>query len=117
MLILLDLKSRGFRISVASNFDIKLREILDRFKILPFFDNIYISQEMGVEKPNPLFFHMILRNEINSMENKYFIGDNYNLDYVPSISLGFDAILLDEFGLHPEISNRITQLNELIAYY
>lgn len=114
---LLELKNRGTTISLASNFDIKLREILVELKIITFFDKIYISEEMGVEKPNPLFFRIIWDNEINSVDDKYFIGDNFNLDYIPSRASGFHAILLDEFGLHPEVPNRITNLNELLISY
>ena len=41
-----------------SNFDTRLRPLLEAMDLTPLFDTIVISAEEGFEKPNPVLFEM-----------------------------------------------------------
>ena len=41
---------------MVSNFDTRLRPILDEMQLTELFDAVVISAEVGAEKPNPLIF-------------------------------------------------------------
>jgi REG-2-like HAD superfamily hydrolase len=46
----------GLKTAVVSNFDLRLRRILDELELTPVFDAIIVSAEIGAEKPSPLVF-------------------------------------------------------------
>jgi FMN phosphatase YigB (HAD superfamily) len=114
---LVEMKTMGNNVSIASNFDVKLRKMLAELGILHLFNKVYISAEIGAEKPDEKFFNIILNENSDPKINNFFIGDNYQIDYIPARRLGFSAILLDEHNLHPEVPNRILCLRELRSFY
>lgn len=111
--LLTELKANGHLISLVSNFDKRLYNVLETMEIKKYFDSIFISQEVGLEKPDVDFFKLPLKNHAIEPTNSYFIGDNYLLDYIPSYSLGVNAILLDENEFYGLIENKILNLQEL----
>lgn len=50
------LRARGIRCGVLSNWDRRLRRVLDGLGLLRHFDPVVISSEVGVEKPHPRIF-------------------------------------------------------------
>ena len=48
--------SAGLKLAIVSNFDTRLRPILEGLRLNELFDSIIISAEVGVEKPNPIIF-------------------------------------------------------------
>src|SRR5437016_1615188 len=50
-----------FELAVVSNFDGRLRMILEQLSISRFFSHVFISSELGVDKPDPEFFRRALR--------------------------------------------------------
>lgn len=49
-----------FRLAVVSNFDGRLRMILEQFGISKFFSHVLVSSELGADKPDPLIFRRAL---------------------------------------------------------
>ncbi|MFA6143771.1 MAG: HAD-IA family hydrolase [Sulfuricurvum sp.] len=94
--LFVELKSKGYLISLVSNFDTRLYDVLNKMKISNYFDSIFISQEVGLEKPDTEFFKLPLKKHNIKAENSFFIGDSYLLDFIPSNKLGINSILLDE---------------------
>ncbi len=94
--LLEELKAEGCLISLVSNFDTRLYAVLEKMDIIENFDSIFVSQEVGLEKPNREFFKLPLQKHDIESKNSYFIGDSYLLDYLPCDSIGINAILLDE---------------------
>jgi len=110
--LLIDLKSKDNFVCLVSNFDTRLNEILKDMNIFDLFDSVYISQEVGLEKPDIDFFKLALRKYNMNPKDCFFIGDSYLLDFVPSNSLLINSILLDEssrYSFLPE-SNRIANI-------
>jgi len=106
------LKEEKYLLSLVSNFDKRLYSILEEMKIQHLFDSIFISQEEGLEKPNPSFFSLVLEKHKLKAEEAFFIGDSYHLDFLPSKRLGMSSILLDEDEHYPFLAKeeRITSL-------
>jgi len=50
------LKKSGIKLAVVSNFDTRLRPILEELHLVDLFDCVVISAEVGAEKPNPVIF-------------------------------------------------------------
>lgn len=46
----------GIKLAVVSNFDTRLRSILEELGLVDLFDCVVISAEVGAEKPNPVIF-------------------------------------------------------------
>lgn len=109
-----ELRLKNYKVSLVSNFDSRLYSILDDMKITPLFDSIFISQEVGLEKPDINFFRLPLLKHKIKAKNTFFIGDSYQLDFLPSISLGLYPILLDEKDRYATIteSNKINSITD-----
>lgn len=110
------LKSNGILISLVSNFDTKLFDVLKEMQIMGYFDSIFVSQEVGLEKPDIEFFKLPLMEHQISPNNTYFIGDSYVLDFIPSQKMQMHSILLDEYNRYPFVSNqkKIYRLEECL---
>ena len=54
------LRSRGVRACVLSNFDFRLRRVLEEHGLAPEFAHIFISSEVGWEKPSPRIYRAAL---------------------------------------------------------
>ena len=54
-----DLRNRGYRLAVLSNNDSRLRSVLEDLAIDSLFEKIFISSEMGVEKPDLRIFRKV----------------------------------------------------------
>jgi FMN phosphatase YigB (HAD superfamily) len=108
-----ELHSKKCFISLVSNFDTRLYNILENMGISNHFDSIFISQEVGLEKPNIDFFDLPIKQHNIPKQDCYFIGDSYMLDYLPSNTLGINSILLDENNKY-ENFGVLTKINQLL---
>ncbi len=86
--VLESLRSRGYRIVLASNFDANLVELLARDGITGFFDAFFVSGEMGVEKPDPAFYGHV-RRAVGCPGEIAMVGDDLRLDVFPARQAGF----------------------------
>lgn len=68
---------------------------LEKFNLRKYFDVIIISCEIGLAKPNPEFFKLVLNRFNVEPFEVCIIGDDYELDIIPSKKIGFKTILLD----------------------
>lgn len=112
--LFISLKEKGFIISLLSNFDERLNQILKALEIYDLLDSRFISQEIGLEKPDIEFFKLPLNKHNIEAIDTFFIGDSYFLDFLPSQSLGVFPILLDENDRFPLIQkiNKISNIAE-----
>lgn len=107
-----ELKANEYLLSLVSNFDTRLYDILESMEILNSFDSIFISQEVGLEKPNIEFFKLALTRHDIKPENTFFIGDSYTLDYLPGSKLNLNTYLLNENGFYLPLSNSVSSFEE-----
>lgn len=73
---LTDLKERGYRLAVLSNWDRRLHSILKNTGLSDFFEQIIISTETGAEKPSEAIFQRALEIMKCSSANAWMIGDD-----------------------------------------
>ncbi|VDM46377.1 unnamed protein product [Toxocara canis] len=88
------LRSKGIHIGVISNFDSRLRSVLDGFELLPLIDLMLLSGEVGLEKPDARLFRVAAnRFELSSMDELLHVGDSFKRDYEGARAAGAKALL------------------------
>jgi len=61
-----------------------------------FFDDVFISEEIGINKPDPGIFHYVMKKTgATSPEQCIMVGDTYQTDIVGANSAGMHAIHLN----------------------
>ncbi len=95
----IELKKLEVKICVLTDGDaLKQYEKILRLRIQDFLDDIVITEEVGMRKPNPKLFELALnRLNVKTTETIY-IGDNYERDIVPCIELGIRTVLVHKGG-------------------
>ncbi|MBI4729330.1 MAG: HAD-IA family hydrolase [Acidobacteria bacterium] len=96
-----ELRARGYRVGVVSNFEAWLGEMLERLGVAPLLDVSAISGIEGVEKPDPRIFESALGRLGLPAERVACVGDSPSVDIEPALALGMGALLLDRHGRHP----------------
>jgi len=95
----IELKKLEVKICVLTDGDaLKQYEKILRLRIQDFLDDIVITEEVGMRKPNPKLFELALnRLNVKTTETIY-IGDNYERDIVPCFELGIRTVLVHKGG-------------------
>lgn len=86
------LHKMGYTTAMLSNVTAAHAEILREMGIYEFFRPLLLSYKMGVEKPNPVAFQMLLHALALSPEQVIFV-DNEERNVAAAKKLGIDAIL------------------------
>jgi putative hydrolase of the HAD superfamily len=94
-MLLAALREGGVELGVISNFDHRIYAILDRLRLIRYFDTVTISSEIGYAKPAPEIFRIALeRHELSAAEALH-VGDVEALDVAGAHAAGIAAILID----------------------
>ena len=87
--------ARRFQLAVVSNFDGRLRMILEQLGVSKFFKHVMISSELGADKPDPEIFRRALRViELQSNEVLH-VGDDAARDWNAAAAAGLSIFQLD----------------------
>lgn len=92
------LKTSDLRLAVVSNSNGSVEEILTSLGLGHYFDHIFDSHVVGIEKPDPGFFRHALEVLKAAPETTLHIGDMYHVDVLGAWSAGIGAVLLDPFN-------------------
>ncbi|MFN2507576.1 MAG: HAD-IA family hydrolase [Chthoniobacterales bacterium] len=84
-----------FNLSVISNFDGRLRMILEQLGISKFFAQLVISSEIGADKPDPLIFQRALELAGVSASEALYVGDDPVHDWEGAAAAGLPAFRLE----------------------
>uniref|UniRef100_A0A0D6R403 Haloacid dehalogenase-like hydrolase domain-containing protein 3 n=1 Tax=Araucaria cunninghamii TaxID=56994 RepID=A0A0D6R403_ARACU len=87
------LKRAGLKLAVVSNFDTRLRPLLQSLKCDHWFDALAISAEVGAEKPNPTIFLKACELLGLNPEDTVHVGDDRRNDIWGARDAGCDAWL------------------------
>ena len=92
--ILSYLREKGYRISLVSNFDHAptVWELLDKFGIADFFENVVISEQVGWRKPHRKIFEFAFAKLDETPQNAIFVGDNPEADIIGASQFGIDSV-------------------------
>ena len=111
---LAELKRRGIRLGVISNFDSRLDDVLRGCELAQFFDSVHISTRVGAAKPDPLIFDASLAHHRIEASQAWHVGDSPREDFEGAQSAGLQAILLDRNNHHADNPACITNLKQLL---
>jgi putative hydrolase of the HAD superfamily len=118
--VLRELRGRGLKIGVISNWDSRLKAISDGLGLTPLVDFLVISAEAGVRKPDPRIFNLALEKAGVRPEEAIHVGDLVEDDVDGARRAGMRPVLIDRRkrltleGIPPGVE-RVTSLAELIA--
>jgi putative hydrolase of the HAD superfamily len=118
LLLLKELPSFNIPFGLASNYDHRLRPIVDAKPELALFrQHLWISSEMGCRKPGRAFFEKLIDSAGCPAGEILYVGDDVANDYHGALTAGMQAILIDRDGKHPECQSisRIAQLLSLLS--
>jgi putative hydrolase of the HAD superfamily len=94
--VLAHFHERGIRQAMASNFDSRLRGIIETMPIAPYLESTIISSEIGWRKPAPEFFAHVAESLRLPAEAILFVGDDRVNDYEAASEAGMRAVLVKD---------------------
>jgi putative hydrolase of the HAD superfamily len=83
-----------FQLAVISNFDGRLRFILQHLGITKYFDHVFISSELGADKPDPEIFRRALKLIHLSPNEVLHVGDDPERDWQAAAAAGLSVFRL-----------------------
>lgn len=113
----LDYLKNKYKLFVASNGmnEVQIKR-LELAHILNYFDNIYVSEKIGFNKPDIRFFEYIIDDIKDYDKSKYIIiGDRLDSDIKGGIDFGIDTVFLDRNSKFKGSNSKynITKLEEI----
>lgn len=88
------LESQGRRMGVISNFDSRLRTVLDHLGIARYFESVTLATEEGVAKPNPEIFRLAMRRHGLGEGEALYVGDSIKRDVGAARAAGLIPVLI-----------------------
>lgn len=110
---LLEARGRGLKTALVSNWDVRLRRVIDAMGIRSLFDALVISAEVGVEKPDPDIFRIACERLGVPREEALHVGDSQREDIEGATAAGVHCRLLDRSARSKE--DAIADLRELLS--
>jgi len=95
VLEVLEKLSPRFQLAVISNFDGRLRMILEHLGISKFFKHVFLSSELGADKPDPEIFRRALNLICLEPSEVLHVGDDPERDWQAAASVGLSIFQLD----------------------
>jgi len=84
-----------FQLAIISNFDGRLRFILQHLGISNYFSYIFISSELGADKPDPEIFRRALKLIHLNADEVLHVGDDPERDWNAASAAGLSVFRLD----------------------
>jgi putative hydrolase of the HAD superfamily len=85
----------SFQLAVISNFDGRLRFILQHLGISNYFSHIFVSSELGADKPDPEIFRRALKLIHLNADEVLHVGDDAERDWKAASAAGLSVFRLD----------------------
>lgn len=95
---LAELRERGLRLVVVSNWDCGLAEVLERIGLLALVDAVVVSAVVGAPKPDRRLFAAALTAAGCAASEAVHVGDSIDHDLAGARAAGIRALLLDRAG-------------------
>ena len=110
------LKAKKYTLSIISNGFVEVQYTkLRRSGLLPYFSNIFLSEEVGYQKPDIRFFQAVLEKLSVKPAECIVIGDNFQTDIQGAKNANIDAIFYQRDALElTNISSDIHVVNKLL---
>jgi len=109
-----ELRGRGLRMGLISNFEVWLEDLLEDLGLIEFLEVRVISGREEYEKPHPRIYELALERSGADPERSLHVGDSPISDYDGAREAGIRAVLLDRWGRFPDFAGeRVQDLREL----
>lgn len=104
---------------ISAGWSIKQAEKLIRLKIYEFLDPraIFITEEVGINKPNPKLYHRVLASLDLAPEATMYVGDNPTHDIDPCNEVGMRTVQLRRTGRYSETKGATEADYEIRDFY
>ena len=86
---------KRFQLAVISNFDGRLRFILQHLGISKYFAHVFISSELGADKPDPKIYRRALNLMHLNADQILHVGDDLERDWKAATAAGLSVFRLD----------------------
>lgn len=93
--VLRELRRRGYRLALASNYDRRLYDVCRGFPVLAEMDQVVISTEAGACKPSGRFYSALLERCGCTVDEVLMVGDDDEADVRGPTALGMSALRID----------------------
>jgi putative hydrolase of the HAD superfamily len=93
--LLAQLKERGHKLGVISNFDYRVYGILSGLGLGAYFDSMTISSEAGWAKPAAEIFNLALERHALTPGEALHVGDSEQMDLAGAQAAGIAGVLID----------------------
>jgi len=84
-----------FNLAVISNFDGRLRMILEQLEVSQFFSRVFLSSELGADKPDRLIFQRALQLNRLAPDEALHVGDDPVRDWQGAEAAGLSVFRLE----------------------
>ncbi len=91
----LEILAPRFELAVVSNFDGRLRLILNHLGIAKYFRHVFLSSELGADKPDPLIYQRALELSGFRSEEVMHVGDDPKRDWAGASRAGLAVFRLE----------------------
>lgn len=101
------LRAAGYRLGCISNTNdgAHVWRLVDRFGLRPWLSPIYTSEEIGLRKPHPAIFRMLLDEWEMPPPEVIMVGDTLNADVLGAHNAGMCAVWIDRGPVNPWSNN------------
>ncbi len=93
------LQERGMRMAVLSNWDERLRPLLEKLELAGWFEEIFVSAEMGRAKPDGRLFAGVAEHLEMDGSGILHVGDSQREDLQGALAAGWQGRLLARNGI------------------
>lgn len=114
------LYERGYKLSIITNGRSTTQHSrLSHSELTPMISDLFISEELGCQKPKKEFFDAVFSKLQISVSKALVIGDSLTSDIIGGIQYGIDTCWFNPNGSHNTMSQaptyEIKQLSELLS--
>jgi len=109
------LAAQGLTVCVGSNFDGRLRRVVQGLpELADCVDSLVISSEVGFRKPHPSFYHAACARLALPPERVLCVGDDLENDVRGAIRAGLSGMLVDRAARAPDDLPHVPNLTALV---
>lgn len=109
--VLGELKGRGYKLGVVSNWDALLPGVLEATGLAPYFEFVAASALVGAAKPDPRIFRVTLEGLGVEPHEALHVGDSPD-DLGGAAAAGVEALLFDPYRRNPQALHELAGVLE-----